>query len=541
MATDRATSSYRPPALHRSPARSESVIRPSKQCEQGVGLPTRADAGLFRGAVRRRPLARLAAGIGLGRSRGIASDTAAVAAVLVLAAVLVGLGDGLDSGFYSPSALVLAGLGLSALVAAGTALSHPWLGKASGPSRSWHGSARWVIVAGATGSLVLGLLRPAQVHVFSSLSPSAGRLEVAGQVLVVLAALVTLASALRDTPKPTWALGIVIALFSAGSVLSIRSDPRPPIDVWFMFQAAGRALLGGHDIYTTAWSSAVPGEVANHFTYLPGSAAALLPFFLVFGDVRYGLVAAMVVAALTISAVGGRRFGPLLGCLLLCYPQLLFAVEQSWNDPLILAILALAVYVSRRGATKTLLVLLAAAVTLKSYVLLVVPLGCLWTTVGCRRMPWVVVGAMGFVLPWVVADPGAFWSGAVLTPLRSQARGNALSLYSPLFQSGHSPGLGLAIAGVTAALLFALAVLPPTDAGFVVGLATGLAAFNLTMKESYFNEWMLVAGLALLAAAALLGGDALPEAADAALGRHGAARSSELGPFATADRRGGGA
>jgi hypothetical protein len=458
--------------------------------------------------------------------------------MLVLGAVLVGLGDGLDSGFYSPIALVLVGVGLAVLVAAGTGLAHPWIDRASGAIRSWVGSPRSVIVVGATGSLVLGLLRPAKVHLFSLLTPSAARLEVAGQVLIVLAALVTLGSALREIPKPTWALGIVAVLFSAGSVLSIRADPRPPIDVWYMFQAAARALLGGHDIYAAAWSSGVPGEVANHFTYLPGSAVALSPFFLVFGDVRYGLVAAMLVAAVAISAVGGRRFGPLLGCLLLCYPQVLFALEQSWNDPLILATLALAVYASRRGATRTLLVLLAFAITLKSYVLLVVPLGCLWTAVGPRRMVWVVVGAAGFVLPWVFVDPRAFWSGAVLTPLRSAARGNALSLYSPLLQSGHSPGLALAIVAVAAALLFALVALPLTDAGFVVGLAIGLAAFNLTMKESYFNEWMLVAGFALLSAAALLGAGTSPKAAGVAPSVDGAARLGEFGPLSGADPRG---
>ena len=128
---------------------------------------------------------------------------------------------------------------------------------------------------------------------------------------------------------------------SAGAPASPGScaSPKPPIDVWHILQGSAHALLHLHNIYGHAW----PGAEGHLLPYLPGAAILVAPFYLVFGDVRYGLLAALLVAAIAVAACGRRRVATpssVLSCLILLYPRVLYGIEQSWPEPLLLALIA---------------------------------------------------------------------------------------------------------------------------------------------------------------------------------------------------------
>ena len=52
-----------------------------------------------------------------------------------------------------------------------------------------------------------------------------------------------------------------------------------------------------------------PGPTGHLLPYLPGSAVLLAPFYLVLADVRYGLLAALLVSAAAVARLGPGRTG----------------------------------------------------------------------------------------------------------------------------------------------------------------------------------------------------------------------------------------
>ena len=98
-----------------------------------------------------------------------------------------------------------------------------------------------------------------------------------------------------------WPLWAALALMSAAGVTMIASAPEPHIDVFFLLQGSTKGLLSGDDMYRQQWAEQpcqLPLARPVRRLSLPaldlGPAAA---FRLIFGDIRYGLVAFLAVAA----------------------------------------------------------------------------------------------------------------------------------------------------------------------------------------------------------------------------------------------------
>jgi hypothetical protein len=294
----------------------------------------------------------------------------------------------------------------------------------------------------------------------------------------------------------------IVVMVGAG-VAMIVSSPKPPNDVWYTLQAAGHALSHGRNIYTTKWTTGVPGELSNGFAYLPGSAVLLWPFHAVFGDVRYGLLAALAATAFLLVRFGHGPFGILAGSLVLLYPRVLFGVEQSWIDPLLVMAVAAMVVLMTHKRHGWAVIALAVCLACKQQAWLVLPLAAFWKDFGWRRALLSACGAVAFIVPWVVAAPAAFYNGAIshdlfLPPAATQ---NALSLYDLAFRDGLNLGFGCTVFATVVALVLCAWRLPRDAFGFCLGGGIVEAVFNLASKQSYFNEWELVAGLLLVAVA----------------------------------------
>lgn len=302
-------------------------------------------------------------------------------------------------------------------------------------------------------------------------------------------------------PAPLFCFVIVGSVAVAADLVGIEASRRPQIDVWFMYQTAAGALAHGHNFYLTHWTSGIAGEVSNRFVYLPLSAVVLAPFRWLFGDVRFGLVALSVVCAYAVYRLVGDELRWALASLVLIFPKSTFAIEQSWNDVGLTALVAVTVLAVRRGRMGWAVTALAVAMAYKQYAWLALPAAAGWKPFGWRRAAAAMTGGAVLCLPWALSAPRAFWEGVISYNLHLLARPDSLSWYSFLLWNGRTPGYALIVAGTAAGLSLGLAGQREYRLGFAGAVAMTLVGFDLAGKQTFFNEWELLAGLLVLAVA----------------------------------------
>ena len=293
-----------------------------------------------------------------------------------------------------------------------------------------------------------------------------------------------------------WAWRLFLLAFATASVLVLQESDRPYIDVWFLLTHASQCTTHLCNPYTMTTPDS-PG-VAYSLNYLPGSFLFLTPFRVLYGDVRYGLLFALVVAAVALRRLIPGRAGLVAGCLALTVPGTIFGIERSWLEPLLFALIVLTLLAWQRNHTVWTVILLAAAFATKQHMLLLAPLAVL--VIGWRKTVLGIGGAAVIMLPWFIASPSAMYDNTVTFFLRLPIRVDALSVY-PYEPAWTRPILPIA------ALVIAYAVIwfrvPRNAAGFLVGSALILAGFALTNKISFYNEWALPAMLLLAGATAM--------------------------------------
>jgi hypothetical protein len=326
-------------------------------------------------------------------------------------------------------------------------------------------------------------------------------------ILLIVVALVVVAAGLVGLPenvKGRWRFVAIAGLAGAAGIATILASPAPGNDVWYEYQAASSALLHGHNFYLTHWTS-LPGETSNVFNYLPVSVLLLAPFHALLGDVRFGLLAASLFAGWCAYRLAGEEFGWLCGGFVLLFPRGNFGIAMSWNDPLLLAGIAATALAVRHRRLGWATVALAVVLSSKQYAWLFLPFAALWEDFGWKRALASASAAVAVSIPWVVADPPAFWREVISVFVNARPNFGSLSLYTVALRHGVNPGLifpvGLVLVSVTAGLL----LLPRSAYGFLVGSALVMAWFNLGNKQSFFNQWALLGGLIALAMAVTLG------------------------------------
>lgn len=307
----------------------------------------------------------------------------------------------------------------------------------------------------------------------------------------------------RGSVPPRVALALITVLSAGASVAMVVSSPHPRIDVWSMYQAASRGLLHGHDPYGLHWTSGMPGEVSNGFSYLPGSALVLAPFQWLFGDVRYGLIVAIVVAAWCVFSIAQEQSAWLLASLILNFPKESFGVEQAWNEPLLFAFVAVFVALMVKRRFRGTLVALVAAVTCAQYGLLYLPLAAGWRAFGWKRLLTAAGSAAVVALPWMIADWHQAWYSVVVYPMKLPARLDSLSLYTLAMRHGWVLGFLPLVSFSLIALVLCWLLIKESAVAFCAAAALVMFTFAILNKEVFFNDWQFVASLTVLAAAVI--------------------------------------
>ncbi|HVV30024.1 MAG TPA: hypothetical protein VHC41_04025 [Mycobacteriales bacterium] len=296
------------------------------------------------------------------------------------------------------------------------------------------------------------------------------------------------------------AFGIALGLLMLTGLLRILATPTPPIDVHFLLTDSTRGLIHGLDMYRQSW----PGSdgLQNEYPYLPWTSVLLLPAWLVTHEVRVGLLAAIAVAAIALHRLAGpgpARWSAFAPLMVASYPLFAYQIQQSWTEPLLIALLALLVLATERGRTGWAIVALALALATKQHIVLLLPLAALWPAFGWRRTAIATGLGFGLVLPWLIAGPRDFWDDAVLLNVHYPVLQRALDVPALADRHGLTLGFGVTVAVVLVGYALAVFRLPRDAAGFAAGgglVQLGLDVFN---KQSFFNHYTLVMGLFAIA------------------------------------------
>ncbi|OHV39529.1 glycosyltransferase [Parafrankia colletiae] len=465
------------------------------------------------------------------------------------------MGISLSDGRYSPLALAAVLFGAAAVTAA---LGWPAerRGRWAGPSVAVSGR-----VAVALSVLVVAVGPTVRHPRYYATGPAALAADVLAAFAGALAAAALLGPLLRRArPGGTDRLGRwlgdswagdgvfrgVLGLATAAGVATVIAAPRPRIDVFHLLQVSTSGLARGENMYRQQWgpdrATYTAGGLFDVYPYLPGTSLLLAPFRWVFGDVRYGLLLALVLAAVAARAVvagrpageahggavpapataapgGGEPAGdgepagwpswllavaPVLPLLVIVFPESMYALQQSWTEPLLVLLLAGTVWAVVTGRTRLAVVAFALALASKQHVALVLPLAACWPAFGPRRALCAAGLGLAAVLPWLVASPQDFFDDAVRTNLDYQVLDHSLSV--PGWAHHFGITLGFGVTAVVLALSYLLAWRARGGAaGFCAGSALVLLALDLMNKQTFFNHYTLPMALLVLAVCAAAG------------------------------------
>lgn len=310
----------------------------------------------------------------------------------------------------------------------------------------------------------------------------------------------------RALLPPHWAFWIGLGLATAAGVAMVRAAPQPNIDVFYLLQGSTKGLAQGKNMYQQTWVSSPKvyhsGGLFAVYPYLPWTSVLLAPFRLVLGDIRYGEIAALAVAAATLRSIAGEQLRRsatlgLLPLLVALHPKVTYADQQAWTEPLLVALLALMVWAVRRDRSWLAVGCLALALASKQHIVLLLPIAAAWPAFGLRRTLTAAGLALVAISPWIVAGPQDFWHDAVSVNLGYKVLPYALSLPALADRHGHSVGFGLTALGLIVGYVLALRLVrrERSCAAFAAGCALVVLALDITNKQSFFNHYTLASGL----------------------------------------------
>jgi hypothetical protein len=392
---------------------------------------------------------------------------------LLLAGAVAMAGEAAIQAVYTPDVLarlvLLAGLALAGLVLGGARCRPPI----------------WSIALSALLGVRALAVAPPLDNVVSN-----QRLLTGVLVLAAASALPAVLPLVRSTHTgQVAAVGLSVA--AAGYALVVLGGI-PVIDVWALLQGAGHGLAHGLNPYELSFPASPPGQTDDCFTYLPATALLTAPGVWL-GDARWAeLVLLLSVGALLVWQVwsrGGARLG--LALLAVVMPGTVYLVQQSWTETLLLpALVATAVLVDR-GRTAWAAVAFGIALATKQHVVLLIPL-LLLCRFRVRDLAVTAATAAALTLPWLLANPSRFVTCTMDFFLYADPPPGSLSLWAHLPEPLRLPLLAVALLG---GYLLAWRYCPRTGSGFLLACAVVFITFGMVNKQTFLNQWWLVAAL----------------------------------------------
>ncbi len=423
-----------------------------------------------------------------------------------MAAVALALATQISNGMFDERALALATLAGAVSVVAAL-----WLGRAASPPEP-RLSPQGILGGGCAWGLASQLLGNPTFYA----NPRA----LTGFRWLALAALLLLSAYLCEhlrTSLIQTRFLLLLVCFALMGVAIVRASPQPWVDVWTVQQGAAEALRHGANPYSVSYPNIyaslsgrmyapellVEGRLAA-FPYPPLTVLGDLPAYLLLGDVRYALLALMLLGGWTLARLGGGASAELAALFVLFQPRTFFVLEQSWTEPLMLACFALTLLLCARWRSgKPGPVLVGAALGLlavskQSSPYLVVPVAFALPARGrWRALLSAFALAVTLVAPFAAWDPRGFIRGVVRMQLLQPFRDDSLSLPALLAHLHLGEYGALAFVGLAlGAVVLAAGLRRATDlAQAAATAAAAWVAVVLFNKQAFCNYYWLGVGL----------------------------------------------
>ena len=420
-----------------------------------------------------------------------------------MAAICLGLALQISNGFLQPTALGLVAIAFALLVGAAVTPR---------PASFARLDARIVLLLGMAG------LACHLVYLYTSLPGMYLQLDNGalatfhwglGILAVVLGSIVVWGTA--GWAKPLQ-IGTLLAAHCALGVWMIHRSPDPAIDVHLFHRYAIAALRSGAnpyavtlpDIYhNSAFYGAgvsVDGRLQFGFPYFPLSLLLSMPGQMFGRDPRYAQLAAIELAAVLMALARPRGLGLIAAALYLTTPRIFFVLEQSWTEPFLVLGVSAVIFASCRHS-RLVPWLFGAFIALKQYLVFALPAAVLlvgWPLDRRKLVTFLTKSAIlgaAVTLPFVVWNPGAFWTSVVTLQFHQPFRTDALSVLSWWVSRGHEPPpVLISFAAAAAASALALWRLPRTPAGFGAAISMTFLAFFVFNKQAFCNYYFFVIG-----------------------------------------------
>lgn len=331
-------------------------------------------------------------------------------------------------------------------------------------------------------------------------------------------AAVLLLVASRSVRLRTAAVLAAVALQAAWLVTLIGAAVPANMDVYMFQQEAAAAALGGANPYelrypniygpgTPFYSPAVVenGFLTFGFPYPPLSLALVVPPYVVAGDYRYGLAAAVVITALIVALIRPGPVGPLMAGTYLLSPMTLRVVVNGWTEPF-LGLFAALVAVAAVRRLNVLPIVLGLLVALKQYVFPIVIVAAALlprTRTLPRHMTALIALAVAAVtvIPALILEPAGFVYSVGLVQLLQPFRHDSVSIPGLIARLG-GPEVPALVAIITMFVTAAALAMYSrrTPVSFAAASAILFMAFFLMSKQAFLNYYFFVFTLIALAA-----------------------------------------
>ena len=453
---------------------------------------------------------------------------------MVVAAGCVVLASFSNNGSYHPVGLTFLAAALAAvLLAVGG-----WLRFAAVERLAGRGLLLLLIaVLGVELCLLLFASAPLNHNV---LDPS--QLSVVNGCVIAMAAL-AVGPLVLPRERRSLALPALVLLHGCLGIWLLKLSPKPVIDVWLQAQAACQAFSRGVNPYTITFPNIYgelgplvypPGVLRDgvvHFgyQYMPLSFYPSFISWRLTGDLRYGGLLALEVAALLIGLCGREPFGRLSASLLLLFGAVYQVVENAWTEPYVICCLAATVYCAARRPKLFPWVLGLLLVSKQHMPLVALPVllitGYRWGAIWPVAWRAAVVAAT-VTLPMAMWDWSAFYRGVFWVQLNNPFRPDSLS-FAAWFahQVGRPPPRMIELFAAAAGMALALWRCPRTPSGFALAVAATYLPLFAFGKQAFTNYWFF-ASAALAVSIVATTAELMPQPAARGMVAPGAPASS---------------
>lgn len=291
----------------------------------------------------------------------------------------------------------------------------------------------------------------------------------------------------------------------------ITASPKPRIDVWNVQQEGAKDLAAGYNPYDGVAVHDTGPRIGDDvpYVYPPVQLYVTLPAYALMGDVRYTMLAAVLLAGFGMRYITGRARAGLPSIaedapalFLWLMPKLFFILEQAWVDPVqvMFIVFTLAAHVgNRRWLAAFLLGFVFASKQTMFWAV-----GLTGVVLGFDRRQWAITLAIGgaLVVPFALIDFRALKHANFDFLNRLPWRPDALTFnvwYLRFFGSEMSQAVGFALAALSA--VYAMVRRRGSVARLGVAIATTYAFFFTFNKWAFANYYFLISSLTALAAA----------------------------------------